>query len=206
MKRALLILVIIVFSFKLYSQETEKINNDDYLITINTSYGKIKILLFDDCPKHKANFLKLAQAGVYNHIIFHRVINNFMIQSGKYTTRNKPINYSPKIIQSTIASEVSPKHLHVRGAVGAARKGVEQNPQKRSSGTQFYIIQNCNGAHHLDGEYTVFGQVVSGMQVVDKIAKLPTTKKDRLIKELRLTVDVAKISKSDIEKFYFLGF
>ncbi|MDA3781403.1 MAG: peptidylprolyl isomerase [Bacteroidales bacterium] len=206
MQRTFLLIAVILLSINSYSQKNEETKQDDYLIIINTSYGKIKLLLFDDCPEHKSNFIKLAKAGVYNHIIFHRVINNFMIQTGDYTTRNKPINFSPTIINSTIVSEVSSKHKHIRGAIGAARKGVEQNPQKRSSGTQFYIIQNCNGAHHLDEGYTVFGHVVSGMEVVDEIAALPTNKHDRLIEELRITMDVMEISKDEIEKFYYLDY
>ena len=207
MKRTLLLIAIILFSLNSsYCQETIEEKETDFLITINTSYGNIKLLLFDDCPAHKSNFIKLAKAGVYNHIIFHRVINNFMIQTGDFTTRNEPINYSPTIIQSTIPSEASIKHKHIRGAIGAARKGVQQNPQKRSSGTQFYIIQSCAGAHHLDREYTVFGQVMSGMEVVDKIAALPTTKRNKLIHEVRITVDVTEIKKDDIKKFYYFEY
>ncbi|MFP4025144.1 MAG: peptidylprolyl isomerase [Thiohalospira sp.] len=174
----------------------------DYLVTIHTDFGKINMLLFEDTPLHKENFIQLARAGVYNHIIFHRVIDNFMIQTGDYATRNKPIDYSPSVIQSTIPAEIKPHHKHVRGAVGAARYGGAQNPEKRSSGTQFYIIQNCNGAHHLDGDYTVFGKVMSGYEVIDKIVSLPTNEKDKPINDIRITVDVEKVKRTDIEKFY----
>src|SRR6056297_2168977 len=176
--------------------------NTDYLVTIHTDYGKIKILLFDDTPIHKENFIQLAQAGVYDHIVFHRVIDNFMIQTGDNTTRNKPVDYNPSIIQRTIAAEIKSHHKHVRGAVGAARYGGSQNPQKRSSGTQFYIIQNCNGAPHLDGEYTVFGQVMSGFKVIDKIALQPVNERNRPLEEIRIIVDVEKVDKADVEKFY----
>jgi len=183
-----------------YGQENEE--NKDYLITIHTEFGKIKILLFEDTPIHKENFIQLAKSGVYDHIIFHRVIDNFMIQTGDYTTRNKPIDYSPSVIQGTIPAEIKPHHKHVRGAVGAARYGGAENPEKRSSGTQFYIIQNCNGAPHLDGKYTVFGQVMSGFQVIDNIAAVPVDERNRPVNEIRITVEVEKVDKADVEKFY----
>jgi len=183
-----------------YGQPDE--GNTDYLVTIHTDYGNIKILLFDDTPIHKENFIKLAKSGVYDYIVFHRVIDNFMIQTGDYTTRNKPIDYSPSVIQGTIPAEIKSHHKHVLGAVGAARYGGAENPEKRSSGTQFYIIQNGNGAPHLDGEYTVFGQVMSGFEVVDKIASQPVNKRNRPLEEIQIIVDVEKVDKDDVEKFY----
>jgi len=187
-------------TFSCYGQENEE--NKDYLITIHTEFGNIKILLFEDTPIHKENFIQLAKSGVYDHIIFHRVIDNFMIQTGDYTTRNKPIDYIPSVIQGTIPAEIKPHHKHVRGAVGAARYGGAENPEKRSSGTQFYIIQNCNGAPHLDGKYTVFGQVMSGFQVIDNIAAVPVDERNRPVNEIRITVEVEKVDKADVEKFY----
>ena len=183
-----------------YCQEE---NNDiEYLITINTDFGKIKLILFDDTPLHKENFIKLTEAGVYNHIIFHRVINHFMIQSGDYSTRNQAINYDPRVIQNPIKAEILPHHLHVQGAIGTARRGNNVNPELKSNSTQFYIIQNHKGAHHLDRKYTVFGQVMSGFEVVDHIASQLTTDADRPVKNIRISVDVVKVSRSDIEKFY----
>ncbi|MEE4196459.1 MAG: peptidylprolyl isomerase [Bacteroidales bacterium] len=177
-------------------------DNTDYLVTIHTDLGNIKILLYEDTPIHKENFIRLAKSGVYNHILFHRVINHFMIQTGDYTTRNQPIDYNPSIIQGTIPAEIKPHHKHVRGAVGAARYGGEQNPEKRSSGTQFYIVQNCNGAPHLDGEYTVFGQVMSGFDVIDRIAAEPVNERNRPVDEIRITVNVETVNKEEVEKFY----
>ncbi len=199
--KKLLFLIILLFTVSVaYCQEE---NNDlEYLITINTDFGKIKLILFDDTPLHKENFIKLAEAGVYDHIIFHRVINHFMIQSGDYSTRNQAINYDPRVIQDPIKAEILPRHLHIHGAIGAARKGDNVNPEMKSNSTQFYIIQNHKGAHHLDGKYTVFGQVMSGFEVVDLIASQPTTDKDRPVKNIRISVDIDKVSRSDIEKFY----
>ena len=199
--KKLLFFIILIFVVSVaYCQEE---NNDlEYLITINTDFGKIKLLLFDDTPLHKENFIRLAKEGVYDHIIFHRVINNFMIQTGDYTTRNQAIDYDPRIIQDPIKAEILSQHLHIRGAIGAARRGDNVNPERKSNSTQFYIVQNCKGAHHLDGKYTVFGQVMSGFEVIDKIASQPTSKSDRPQKNIRITVNIDQVSRYDIEKFY----
>ena len=187
-------------SFKSYSQEEQK--KTDYLVTINTEFGKIKLILFDDTPLHKENFLKLAKEGVYNHIIFHRVINHFMIQTGDYTTRNKPVDYVPSIIQDPTKAEILPHYTHKRGAIGAARRGDQVNPERKSNSTQFYIIQNYKGAHHLDGKYTIFGQVMSGFEVIDIIASQPTSQSDRPVNNIRITIEVEEVYRPDIEKFY----
>jgi peptidyl-prolyl cis-trans isomerase B (cyclophilin B) len=196
------LLISVFFLSSLFSFAQENIDTTDYLITINTEYGKIKLILFDDTPLHKENFLNLADAGVYDHINFHRVINHFMIQSGDPRTRNQPIDYDSRVIQSPIKAEILPHHLHVHGAIGTARRGDDVNPERKSNSTQFYIIQNRKGAHHLDHKYTVFGQVMSGFEVVDSIATQPTSEKDRLLKNIRITVDIDQVSRSDIEKFY----
>lgn len=196
------ILLVFLISFISEALCQEKSTDTDYLVTINTDFGKIKLILFEDTPLHKENFLELAKAGVYDHIIFHRVINRFMIQTGDYTTRNQPIDYDPRVIQDPIKAEILPHHLHVRGAIGTARKGDNVNPERKSNSTQFYIIQNCNGAHHLDGKYTVFGQVMSGFEVIDLIASQQTSSSDRPVKNTRITVDINQVSRSDIEKFY----
>ncbi len=201
MRVKIFILLHIIF-ISAYGFGQTKNAETDYLVTINTEFGKIKIILFDDTPLHKQNFIQLAQEGVYDHIIFHRVINHFMIQSGDYTTRNQPINYNPGVIQEPIKAEILPNHLNVHGAVGAPRRGDDVNPERKSSSTQFYIIQNDDGAHHLDGKFTVFGQVMSGFEVVDSIASQPTSNKDRPLKNIRITVDIDQVRRDDIEKFY----
>lgn len=199
LKRLIVFISLLLFFSPGYGQSA---GDTDYLITIHTDYGKIKMLLFDDTPLHKENFINLVKSGVYNHIIFHRVIDDFMIQTGDYSTRNKPIDYSPSVIESTIPAEIKSYHKHVRGAVGAARYGGDQNPEKRSSGTQFYIIQNCNGAPHLDGKYTVFGQVMSGFEVIDEIAAQPTDERNKPVNEIRITINSEEVNKADIKKFY----
>lgn len=196
------LLICIFFVHSLFSYSQENMDEKESLITINTEYGKIKLILFDDTPLHKENFVNLAEEGVYDHIIFHRVINHFMIQSGDYTTRNEPINYDPRIIQDPIKEEILPHHLHVHGAIGTARRGDNVNPERKSNSTQFYIIQNRKGAHHLDNKYTVFGQVMSGFEVLDSVAMQPTSERDRPLKNIRINVDIDQVSRSDIEKFY----
>lgn len=198
--KILIVLSVLFITGKSFGQSGDK--PKDYLVTIHTEYGKIKMLLFDDTPLHKENFIRLSRAGVYDHIIFHRVINHFMIQSGDYTTRNQPIDYDPRVIGEPIPAEILPNHLNVHGAVGAPRRGDDVNPERKSSNTQFYIIQNCKGAHHLDGKFTVFGQVMSGFEVLDSVAAQPTSSKDRPLKNIRITVDIDQVSKDDIEKFY----
>ena len=200
--RVVILIIIIHFTSVPSFCQVQAEGEMDYLVTINTEYGKIILLLFDDTPLHKENFIKLAEAGVYNHITFHRVINHFMIQSGDYKTRNKPVDYDPRVIQEPIKAEILPHHLNIHGAVGAPRRGDDVNPEMKSNSTQFYIVQNYKGAHHLDGKYTVFGQVMSGFEVVDSIASQPTSSRDIPLEDIRLTIDIDQVSKSDIEKFY----
>ena len=199
-KRSILILFSLFLTLSSFSQEAEE--DIEYLITINTEYGKIKLILFDDTPLHKKNFINLVKSGVYNDITFHRVINRFMIQSGDYKTRNQPIGYDPRVIQEPIKAEILHHRLNVRGAIGAPRRGDDVNPERKSNSTQFYIVQNYKGAHHLDGKYTVFGQVMSGFEVIDSIAAQPTSNKDIPLKDIRITTVIEQVSKADIEKFY----
>jgi peptidyl-prolyl cis-trans isomerase B (cyclophilin B) len=175
-------------------------NEEDYLITLSTDFGEIKMLLYDETPMHKMNFVKLARAGVYDNIKFHRVIDHFMIQTGDPKTRNQPPNYDPSIIQETIPAEIRPQYKNSYGAVGAARRS--DNPAMASNGSQFYIIENPKGAKHLNKKYTVFGRVVSGFRVIHKIAGVPTDKSDVPKKDIRLTVQVDTVKRSDVEKFY----
>ena len=200
LKRSFFLIILTLVIFVAHGQEQS--DDTDYLITINTDYGKIKLILFDDTPLHKENFIALTKAEVYDHLIFHRVINHFMIQTGDPRTRKQAINYDPRVIQAPITAEILPHHLHVHGAIGTARKGDQVNPERKSNSTQFYIIQNRKGAHHLDGKYTVFGQVMSGFEVIDSIATQPTTEKDVPIENIIINIDIDQVSRSDIEKFY----
>lgn len=240
----------------------------DALVLLETSEGNIKVRLFGDTPKHRDNFLKLVKEGYYNGVLFHRVINEFMVQTGDPDSKNAPAG---KALGAggpdyTLEAEiVYPKHYHKRGALAAARQGDQVNPERRSSGSQFYIVtgQAYNdstlkqmerqlqmmqkqqifneltkqhkdsimamrrnrdqaglqklqdelvaiteqkaaenpaaltseqrevyatqgGTPHLDNQYTVFGEVVEGMDVVDKIEKAETDGRDRPVSDIRI--------------------
>jgi cyclophilin family peptidyl-prolyl cis-trans isomerase len=153
------------------------------LAVIETDSGKIVFKFYEkEAPQHVANFKKLAREGYYNGCTFHRVIPDFMIQGGdslsKDDDRSNDGTGGPGY---TIPAEIKIKHT--RGAVAAARLGDQVNPEKRSSGSQFFIC--IKDLPHLDqGGYTVFGQVIEGMDVVDKIVKVERDKKDNPIKKV----------------------
>jgi len=175
----------------------------DYLVTIETDFGNMILLLFDETPGHKENFVMLAKAGVYDGNLFHRVIEHFMIQSGDPRSSNLTPAYDPDIIPSHVPAEIDTTFSHRRGAIGAARYGGQQNPEKHSSPTQFYIVRHDRAAPHLDGDYTVYGQVMSGMEVVDSIAVKPTDDSDRPLEEVRINrVRVNSVKRQDVEMFY----
>ncbi len=174
----------------------KKPRKEDELITIKTKYGEMQMVLFDDCPIHKQNFLKLASQGYYDSTTFHRVINDFMIQGGDpFSKDDDPTNDGMGGPGYTLEKEISKRHPHVRGAVAAARK---QNPEMRSSGSQFYIVQSYSGTPQLDGQYTVFGQVVKGMTIVDIIANAPKDYKNRPYKNIYMTVSIDTLKREKI--------
>ncbi len=149
---------------------------------IVTSMGTIRIKLYEDTPKHKANFIRLASQKYYNDITFHRVIRNFMIQTGDPYTRDYPDRtdiFGTGGPGYTVAAEIVPAHKHKKGALAAARKGDAANPERASSGSQFYIVHDANACAQLDGAYTVFGETISGLDVVDKIATVRTGARKR---------------------------
>jgi cyclophilin family peptidyl-prolyl cis-trans isomerase len=175
----------------------------DLLVTISTQFGEVKLILFDDTPQHKANFLKLAGKGFYNNTTFHRIIDNFMIQGGDSNSKDDdPANDGAGDIGYRVPAEILPAHRHVRGAVAAARQGDQVNPERASSGTQFYIVENHQGTPFLDNAYTVFGQVIAGLEVVDKIAEQPKGFMDRPVTPIRMMVKVEKLKKKKITEFY----
>jgi peptidyl-prolyl cis-trans isomerase B (cyclophilin B) len=181
----------------------QKPKGKDKLVTIKTSQGEIKLVLFDDTPKHKENFLKLAQEGFYDGTTFHRVIDGFMIQGGDPNTKDtEPGNDGTGNPGYTVPAEINPAHKHVRGAVAAARQDDRVNPSKASSGSQFYIVENHDGTPMLDGVYTVFGQVVDGLDVVDKIAEQPKDGRDRPLSDIKMQVKVEDVKKKKIAKKY----
>lgn len=252
-------------------------NNKDYLVTIETKFGDMKLILFDETPKHKSNFIKLAKSGRYDSTIFHRVIKGFMVQGGDIDTKeeNNPSD-------ETIPAEFVPKYYHKKGALAAARQGDQVNPKRASSWCQFYIVQGdqfskeqlsvdqdkfgiklrnyigleknaslkeellnlynsgdketyqekvyslipeieaeynvvltkdypaerlndystIGGAPHLDDQYTVFGMVVEGLEVIDAIADQPTGPGDKPAEDIVMKVKVEEMNKKKITKEY----
>lgn len=253
-------------------------NNKDYLVTIHTAFGDMKVILYDETPLHKQNFIELAQSGEYDSTMWHRVIEGFMIQGGDVYTK-KGVR---EPIADRIPAEIVPGLMHTKGALAAARQGDAQNPEKKSSGCQFYIIdgrsfsepeltidqiklnqmvgkmmQNdeydslrqlflnlqrqrdfegmnqlaikCKdyvedemgeeldlnisperlkaytegeGAPHLDNEYTIFGRVVEGLEVIDQIAAVTKGPGDKPVKDIFLTMEVDMVSKKEITEKY----
>ncbi|MCQ2292001.1 MAG: peptidylprolyl isomerase [Bacteroidales bacterium] len=183
-------------------------------VLIETSMGNIQIALYNETPQHRDNFIKLVKENYYDGVLFHRIIKGFMIQTGDPDSKDaKPGQMlgagGPGY---RIPAEINPNLIHRRGAVAAAR---DNNPQKASSGSQFYIVDGTvyptsqlvsmcqrygkaltaeqekvyttiGGAPWLDGEYTVFGQVVSGMEVVDKIAAAQKNANDRPLEDIKI--------------------
>lgn len=166
---------------------------EEPIFDIVTNMGTIRVKLYKDTPRHRDNFEKLALSGYYDSLLFHRVINGFMIQGGDPFTRDtsKVAEYGQGGPSYTLPAEMrdslgAPLHRHKKGALAAARRGDLANPYKESSGSQFYLVQDPDNCVHLDGEYTVFGQTVAGLNVIDKIASMATDRYDRPIKDVRI--------------------
>lgn len=249
----------------------------DYLVTIETSHGDIVAVLFDDTPAHKSNFIGLAEAGRFDSTEFHRVIKDFMVQGGDvFSKENLPPQDWP-----TLPAEILPNHYHKRGMIAAARQGNGINPERRSNGSQFYIVlgkvyselelttdmealqkafmkymelgsqdnlkseyvrlyneqkydslttlllskrdeleqslsvnltkkftpeqieayTTVGGTPHLDMEYTVFGEVIQGIEVAEEISELPT-QREKPVNPVYMNVKVEKMSRNKIEKDY----
>ena len=273
MKRISFFIVIALFTFWVSCGGKAK-KSSESIVSIKTDFGEIKVKLYDDTPKHKDNFIKLVSEGFYNDLLFHRVINHFMIQGGDPNSKTAEPN---AMLGSggpgyTTPAEILPNHFHKKGALAAARLGGPQNPGKESSGSQFYIVQGkvfrsgeidtmtvaintqrkemmmrdqfsiekskfdalrekndqtgfnillaelrakvdstyaagpqfsftdeqrkiystIGGYPSLDGEYTVFGEVVEGMEVLDKIAAVQVNKANRPLEDVRMKVELVK--------------
>ena len=147
---------------------------------IVTSMGTIRVKLYKDTPKHRDNFAKLALSHYYDGVLFHRVIDEFMIQGGDPYTRDtaRVAEWGEGGPGYTIDAEFVPEHTHKKGALAAARRGNLANPLKESSGSQFYLVVNPDNCKHLDGEYTVFGETIGGLNVIDRIARVSTDRFD----------------------------
>jgi len=190
-------------------------------VKINTSQGECIIMLYNETPLHRDNFIKLIKSGFYNETLFHRVINAFMIQGGDPDSKNAGASaeLGNGDVKYTIPAEFRDSLFHKKGALGAAR---EDNPLMASSGCQFYIVQGKKftdaqldsleikrlhfklpswqreiyktqgGTPHLDKKYTVYGEVVKGLALIDTIAAVKTGKNDRPLINVKMTVTLLK--------------
>jgi cyclophilin family peptidyl-prolyl cis-trans isomerase len=170
-------------------------------IELNTAHGSMYIHLYDSTPLHKANFIKLMNEGFFDSTEFHRIIPNFVIQGGdpnsKDDDRNNDGTGGPGY---TTPAEIDSANLkHIYGAIGAARLGNGTNPQRNSSGSQFYIVTNPAGTHFLDGEYTVFGEIIGGMDVATTIQSQPRNGNDLPNTRIPMTIKIANLTAQEIQ-------
>jgi peptidyl-prolyl cis-trans isomerase B (cyclophilin B) len=160
---------------------------------IQTRLGEILVYLYPQTPNHRASFIKLAGQHYWDSLTFNRVIKNFVAQGGcpdiPEGFKGSPYNLAPEFVDSL---------KHVYGALGAGR---DDNPEKLSAGCQFYIVVNKAGIPRLDGNYTVYGQVIKGMDVVEAIVSVPTDATDEPYTPIPLHIDVIQMSAGELEKY-----
>ena len=188
---------------KIVKKETDTINktnavtflkaygklNKESIILFKTRLGDIKIKLYKETPLHRASFVFLTKTGYFNTTSFHRIVPDFIVQGGNSDhpmTRKLRIRYNYRI-----PAEIKPYRKHKYGALAAARQW-ENNPKKLSSPFEFYMIQDKRGSHHLDGEHTIFGEIIEGFTTMEKIAKLETDKKEWPLEEVFISAKVIK--------------
>ncbi len=172
------------------------------IIEIKTSFGSMYMWLHKETPLHRTNFLTLADSNYFDNTTFHRCISNFMIQGGDPNTKDADTtNDGSGGPNYTIPAEINiAKFKHIRGAVGAAR---DNNPAKASSGSQFYIVLSNTGATHLNGNYTVFGQIIKGMEFADSVVKQPqNSTNNRPYADIKMDVNVLNKTRQQIRAEY----
>lgn len=162
-------------------QTMENTQMEEPMFDIYTNKGKMRIKLYNKTPKHRDNFVKLVNEKYYDGVRFHRVIEGFMIQTGDPYSRDtaKIDLWGQGGPDYTVPAEFVNEYWHKKGAIAAARRGDMANPTKASSGSQFYIVHDENACLHLDGQYSIFGEVIEGLDVIDKIAAVATDPYDR---------------------------
>jgi len=168
-------------------QQPEEVAEEP-VFKISTSMGDITVKLYKETPLHRDNFVKLARSGYYDGMLFHRVIRDFMIQGGDPFTKQegKEAQYGTGGPNYTIPAEIVAGKTHKKGALAAARRGDNVNPEKASSGSQFYLVQSEEGCKHLDGQYTIFGETISGLDVIDKIASVATNNRNLPLEPVKI--------------------
>ena len=168
--------------------EMENTQNTELQYDIVTTHGTMRVKLYNKTPKHRDNFKKLVAEKYYDDIRFHRVIEGFMIQAGDpYSRDTSMINmWGQGGPDYTIPAEFVNEYWHKKGALAAARKGDMANPKKASSGSQFYIVHDENACLHLDGHYSIFGEVIEGLDVIDKIASVDVDRMDRPYEDVKI--------------------
>lgn len=234
--KQILMSIVLLATISVTSAEAKK--KKVQLVEIKTTYGTMVVYLYDETPRHKENFLKLAGEGFYTGTTFHRVINKFMIQGGDPNTKSQESQHlagqgGPGY---TIDAEIIAGLLHRKGVLAAARMPDQMNPTKASSGSQFYIVhgqilsddelemavrrrkmidpnfnysseqkevyKTIGGTPWLDGEYTIFGEVISGLEVIDEIAKVRTIVNDKPAEDVKMEVKVLEMTEKDVQKKY----
>ena len=155
--------------------EYEK-NNKENKVRIYTNFGNIEILLFSNTPYHRSNFIYLTKKKYFEGTQFYRVVNDFVIQAGNSDNRKISLKRQ-RIGKYLLPNDFNKGHTHKRGMVSMPSSSID-NPYKMASPYEFFIVQKKDGAHHLDGNYTIFGTVINGMEIVDIIADLPTDERD----------------------------
>jgi len=219
MKKGLWLILIGALMLSMISMAQEKSSQKVVQFVIHTDYGDMKGYLYNETPEHRDNFIKLVKEGYYDGLLFHRVISNFMIQSGDPDSRNaqpgQRLGSGGPGYQ--VPAEFNKNFIHKKGALAAARQGDEVNPQKASSGSQFYIVQGKKydeaslnvvtakfvitftdaqkkiyetegGTPSLDMNYTVFGEITDGLDVIDKIAAVQKGPNDRPVQDIKMTI------------------
>lgn len=226
MKKSILFLTLILLAVKFTTAQPDStiVQKDtatiDRIVEIKTDFGVMKVKLYNATPQHRDNFIKLVQAGFYDSLLFHRVIKGFMIQGGDPLSKNAQpgVMLGNGDVGYTVPAEFVDSIFHKKGALCAART---ENPEKASSGCQFYIVQGqaytpeqlnmmeiqrriklndaqkniymtLGGTPFLDHNYTVFGEVIEGLDVIDKIAAVQTAPGDRPVQDVRMYMKVVQ--------------
>ena len=181
----ILVLCLLYFTTNIYAQKYE-------VAQIKTPYGDIIVWLFNETPKHKASFIQLAKAGYWDSLTFNRVVPDFVAQGGCPDT---PDGFKDSTM--LLPPEFNPKLTHEYGTFAAGR---DDNPGMLSARCQFYIVQNKKGLARLNNKYTVYGKVIKGMDIVDKIVNLPRNKEDAPLTPVTMDVNIIKMKAKALKK------